>query len=306
VQVKKVSVQKFATRFKMTKVNEVDDSQKFISSNELNRMGLQLTGFFESFPFERIQLIGNVEWQYLNSLDPVTRSARIEAVMQYEMPCVVFSRDLEVFHEFIELGNQKDIPIFVTSKKTTAFATEIIKFVELELAERMTMHGVLVDINGVGTLILGKSGVGKSETALELVKRGHTFIADDAIEIIKVSDKKVIGTAPELIRNFMEIRGIGIVDISKLYGIGSVRETEQVDLIVQFDEWSKEKEYDRLGLDESFMEILGVKIAILNIPVKPGRNLAVILEAAARNFSLKNMGFNAALELDNKLKALGR
>ncbi len=299
---KRVSVDKFAIKFKMKRINNADDTQKYIGSNEINRMGLQLTGFFTSFAYERVQLIGNVEWMYLESLDEVTRSERIEAVMKYDMPCVVFSRDLPVFEDFIRFGDQYGIPVYVTSKKTTAFASEIIKFVELELAERITMHGVLVDINGVGTLILGKSGVGKSETALELVKRGHTFIADDAIEIIKVSERKVIGTSPELIRNFMEIRGIGIVDISKLYGIGSVRETEQIDLIVQFDEWSKEKEYDRLGLDENFMEILGVKISILNIPVKPGRNLAVILEAAARNFSLKNMGFNAALELDTKLK----
>lgn len=303
MQQKRVSVDKFAAKFSLRKVNDADDTKKFIGSNELNRMGLQLTGFFESFAFERIQLIGNVEWQYLESLPEDIRRKRIQAVMEYDLPCVVFSRDLEVFEAFIDYGNAHGIPVYVTSKKTTAFATEIIKFVELELAERITMHGVLVDINGVGTLILGKSGVGKSETALELVKRGHTFIADDAIEIIKVSDRKVIGTSPELIRNFMEIRGIGIVDISKLYGIGSVRETEQIDLIVQFDEWSKEKEYDRIGLDEKYMEILGVQISILNIPVKPGRNLAVILEAAARNFSLKKMGFNAALELDNKLKS---
>lgn len=303
MQQKRVSVDKFAAKFNLRKVNDADDTKKFIGSNELNRMGLQLTGFFESFAYERVQLIGNVEWQYLDSLSEELRRERIQAVMQYDLPCVVFSRDLDVFEGFITDGNEHGIPIYVTSKKTTAFATEIIKFVELELADRITMHGVLVDINGVGTLILGKSGVGKSETALELVKRGHTFIADDAIEIIKVSDRKVIGTSPELIRNFMEIRGIGIVDISKLYGIGSVRETEQIDLIVQFDEWSKEKEYDRIGLDEKYMEILGVQISILNIPVKPGRNLAVILEAAARNFSLKKMGFNAALELDNKLKS---
>lgn len=303
---RRVTVEKFAQKFDLVKVNEAPSEGKFIVSNEINRMGLQLTGFFDSFAFERVQLIGNVEWQYIQSLSPEVRDARIHDIMQYDMPCVIFSRGLEVYPAYIHYGNQYGVPIYVTGQKTTAFATEIIKFIELELAERITMHGVLVDINGVGTLILGKSGVGKSETALELVKRGHTFIADDAIEISKVSERKVIGTSPELIRNFMEIRGIGIVDISKLYGVGSVRQTVQIDLIVQFDEWGQEKEYDRIGLDDKYMEILGVKVAMNSIPVKPGRNLAVILEAAARNFSLKKMGFNAALELDTKLKTQQR
>lgn len=291
-------------QFNLEVLNQANLSDKIVTSPELNRIGLQLTGFLDSFAFERIQIVGMVEWKYIEQLSEERQREVVTAVMQYEIPCIIFSRNLPVPPIFIELGNYYNVPILSTPRITTNFVSDLLKYIDSQLAERTTIHGVLIDINGIGTLILGKSGVGKSETALELVKRGHRFVADDAIDITKVGDQSLVGKSPDLIKNFMEIRGIGIVDMSKLYGIGSVRESITLDLIVQIEEWSNDTDYDRLGLDEKYMTILGVDVNMIKLPVKPGRNLAVILEAAARNYSLKKMGFNAAVELDTKLRAL--
>ncbi len=290
--------------FKLERLNHATIADKPITSPELNRIGLQLTGFLDGFAFERLQIVGMVEWKYIMQLSDERQREVVSEIMKFDIPGVIFSRNLPVPPLFIELGDYYNIPVLTTPRITTNFVADLLKYIDSELAERTTIHGVLIDINGVGTLILGKSGVGKSETALELVKRGHRFVADDAIDITKVGDQMLIGKSPELIKNFMEIRGIGIVDMSKLYGIGSVRESINLDLIVQVEEWSNDSEYDRLGLDEKYMTILGVDVAMIKLPVKPGRNLAVILEAAARNYSLKRMGFNAAVELDTKLRAL--
>lgn len=299
-----VALSQLIKQFDLELLNTVDMSLKQVTSPELNRIGLQLTGFLDSFAYERVQIVGMVEWKYIDQLSPERRHKVIEDMMKHDMPCIIFSRSLPVHQEFIDLGNTYNIPILRTPRMTTNFVADVLKYIDSELAEGTTIHGVLVDISGIGTLITGKSGVGKSETALELIKRGHRFVADDAIEITKPSDNTLIGKSPELIRNFMEIRGIGIVDISKLYGIGSVRESIQISLIVQIEDWSADSDYDRLGLDEKTTPILGVNVAMIKLPVKPGRNLAVILEAAARNYSLKKMGFNAALELDAKLRAM--
>jgi HPr kinase/phosphorylase len=302
--VKFVSLEELIEHFQLERLNGASIEDKKVTSPELNRIGLQLTGFLDGFAFERIQIVGMVEYKYIEQLSEERQREVVAAVMQHDIPCIIFSRNLPVPALFVELGDKYNVPILATPRITTNFVADLLKYIDLQLAERTTIHGVLVDINGVGTLILGKSGVGKSETALELVKRGHRFVADDAIDITKIGDQTLEGKSPELIKNFMEIRGIGIVDMSKLYGIGSVRESIILDLIVQIEEWSNESDYDRLGLDEKYMTILGVDVAMIKLPVKPGRNLAVILEAAARNHSLKRMGFNAAVELDTKLRAL--
>lgn len=301
---KYVSLDELIQDFKLEQLNHASTREIKVTSPELNRIGLQLTGFLDSFANERLQIVGMVEWKYIEQLDDQRRRNVVEDIMKFGVPGIIFSRNLPVQSEFIELGDQYNIPIFTTPRITTNFVSDLLKYIDNKLAESTTIHGVLIDINGVGTLILGKSGVGKSETALELVKRGHRFVADDAIEIHKVSDNTLNGKSPDLIKNFMEIRGIGIVDMSKLYGIGSVKDNMNIDLIVQIEEWSAQSDYDRLGLDEKFMQILDIDVPKITLPVKPGRNLAVILEAAARNHSLKRMGFNAAAELDAKLREL--
>lgn len=297
-----VSLSEIIKKFDLKQVNDASVEGIAITSPELNRIGLQLTGFLDGFTHERIQLVGMVEWRYIKTLTDEKLTKVLTDIMKKGIPCIIFSRNLEIPDVFIKLGNQFGIPILSTSRNTTKFVADLLKYVDANLAEKTTIHGVLLDINGVGTMILGKSGIGKSEIALELVKRGHRFVADDAIEITKLNDNTLMGKAPELIKNFMEIRGIGIVDMSKMYGIGSVRDSIRIDLLVKIEEWSEHTVYDRLGLDEKYMEILEKQLPLLVLPVKPGRNLAVLLEAAARNHSLKRMGFNAAKELDEKLR----
>ena len=298
---KHVSVAKFAEYFNLQHANNGNNEAIKIVTSQLNRVGLQMANFFEAFASERVQLIGRAEWKYFNTLTPEQRQSRADEFMSHDIPCLIFSRGLEVFHEFRVAADKYNRPIFVTDLTTTRLINRIITYLNTELAPQKTLHGVLVDLNGVGVLIFGKSGIGKSETALELVKRGHRFVADDAIEISKIDENTLIGKAPELIKNFIEIRGIGILDIARVYGIGSVRDTKIINMVVQFDEWNANTQYDRLGLDNEYIEILEVKIPKLSIPVKPGRNLAVILEAAARNHRTREKGFNAAEELDRRL-----
>jgi HPr kinase/phosphorylase len=285
-------------------VIEFKDKNIIISTSELNRPGLQLAGYFELFAHERVQLIGRVEWCYFSKLSKEDRRKRACKIMKYDIPCLIFTRGLEVFDEFIEAAKRYNRPIFRTNLPTTKFISKLINYLEDELAPTITLHGVLVDVNGIGVLIFGESGVGKSETALELVKRGHRLVSDDAVKIKKVDDMTLVGTAPEIIKHFLEIRGIGILDIAKLYGMGAVRDTKTIDLVVQLETADKFKHYDRLGLEEEYMEILGVNISKLTLPVRPGRNLAVILEAAARNHRQKRMGYNAAEELDRRVMQL--
>jgi len=299
---KTVSVKSLAEHFELNQINEGYTVNKDIQTSQLNRIGLQMANFFETFAFERVQLIGRAEWRYFETLTGDHRKVIAEKFMSYNIPCLIFSRDLEVFPEFIEAAEKFNRPIFVTGMTTTRLINRIITYLNKELAPQITRHGVLVDLNGVGVLIFGKSGIGKSETALELIKRGHRFVADDAIEISRIDDDTLIGTAPTLIKNFIEIRGIGILDVAKVYGIGSVRDSKVINMVVQFDEWKAGAQYDRLGLDNEYIEILDVKVTKLSIPVKPGRNLAVILEAAARNYRTREMGFNAAEELDRRMQ----
>lgn len=272
-----------------------------ITASEMNRPGLQLAGFFDKFAYERLQVLGNVEWNYSNDLPRDIRYNRFERIFEYPIPAMVIARDLEVFPELIELGKKYNRSILRTSCSTTKFINTLINYLDYQLAPSTTVHGVLVEVYGMGILIMGKSGVGKSETALELIKRGHRLVADDVVEIKRV-ENRLSGEAPDLIRHFMEVRGIGILDIERLYGVGAVKKSEFIDLIIELEFWDENKEYDRVGLDEEYMELLNIQIPMLVIPVRPGRNLSMIVEVAARNTRQKKLGYNAAIELNNKIR----
>ncbi len=265
-----------------------------ITTSDVNRPGLQLSGYMEYFGTDRIQIIGKVETTYLASLSPQERLRRLDEYFRTGFPCLVIARDIEPFEEMITVSKKHCIPILKTDDITSRFMSGLIRYLNVMLAPRVSEHGVLVEVYGEGILILGESGVGKSETALELVKRGHRLIADDIVEIRRVSDRTLLGAAPENIRHFIEIRGIGILDVKNLYGMGSVKIQENINLVIKLELWDNRKIYDRLGLDEQYTDILGISVPSLVIPVRPGRNLAIIVEVAAMNHRQKKMGYNAA------------
>jgi len=275
-----------------------------IETSDINRPGLQFAGFFDYFAVERIQVIGKVEMTYLDSMDPDIRSERLDRFFGSGIPCVLISRNMEVPEYLLESARKFGCPIIRSRRVTTSIIHRMINYLDSALAPRITRHGVLVDVYGVGVLLMGESGIGKSETALELVKRGHRLVADDAVEIKKVAENRLIGDAPDLIRHFMEIRGIGIIDIKAMYGIGAVINSKAIDIVIYLEFWDNNKEYDRLGLTEEYTDILGVKLPKVVVPVRPGRNLAIIVEVAVRNWRLKHMGYNPAQELDNRLNSL--
>ena len=268
---------------------------------EISRPGLALTGFFEIFDAGRIQIIGNAEHRYLESLSPEERLSHIDNYIEAHPVAVVFSSNNEVFEEMLQAAERFGVPILRSKENTSPLMASMIASLNNHLAPRITRHGVLVEVYGEGLLLLGDSGVGKSETAIELVKRGHRLIADDAVEIKRVSSKTLVGTAPEIIRHYVELRGIGIVDVRRLFGMGAVKMTERIDLIINLETWVQGKMYDRLGLEEQMTNILGLDIPSITIPVKPGRNLAIILEIAAMNNRQKKMGYNTAEEFNKKL-----
>lgn len=272
-----------------------------ITRSEINRPALPLTGFFDCFEADRIQIVGITEHAYLKELEEQERRERIRALLSKKPPALVYTHKNPVDDIVIEAAKEFEIPLLCTDVNTSEFMAALIAFLNLKLAPTITRHGVLVEVYGEGILIIGDSGVGKSETAIELIKRGHRFIADDAVELRRVSAKTIVGTSPALIRHYIELRGIGIVDVRRLFGMGAIKETEKVDLVVQFEPWEKGKLYERLGMDEEYVEILGIKIPTLTVPVKPGRNLAVILEIAAMNNRQKRMGYNTAKEFNEKL-----
>ena len=276
-----------------------------IDCADVNRPSLQLTGFFDYFNPKRIQIIGKVEMTYLDQLDEQERKKREEALLSQGVPAVIFTRGIEPYPEIKDLAEKYNVPILQTNDSTSRFMGELIKNLNVWLAPRITRHGVLVEVYGEGLLLLGESGVGKSEAAIELLKRGHRLVADDAVEIKKVSDSTLVGTSPEIIRHFIELRGIGIVNVRNIFGIGAVKETENINLVVNLEPWQQGVEYERLGLDNGHTEILDIKIPSITIPVKQGRNLAVILEVAAMNNRQKRMGFNAAQELNQRLMEQG-
>ncbi len=272
-----------------------------ISNNDTNRPGLQFAGFYEYFDNKRIQVMGKMEYAYLSGLESEVRKKRIEDLLSYRFPALIITRGLDAFPEMMEVAPNYGIPILRSEDSTSVFIAKLLAFLSLQLAPRITRHGVLIEVYGEGMLILGESGVGKSETAIELVKRGHRLIADDAVEIRKASNITLVGSSPDNIRHFLELRGIGIINARQLFGVGAVKTSEKIDMVVEMELWNPEKTYDRMGVDTHYMTILGVKVPLLNIPVKPGRNLAVILEVAAMNNRQKKMGYNAAKDLLHQL-----
>ena len=278
---------------------EADDI--LISNPRVNRPGLQLAGFFDHFECSRLQLIGNVETLYLRQLSAEERYRNIEGFFAAAPAGVIITTNLPIFDEMRELAMKYRIPLLRTKEHTSEFMAAIIASMNIKLAPRITRHGVLVDVYSEGLLLLGDSGVGKSETAIELVKRGHRLIADDAVEIKRVSAKALVGSAPEIIRHYVELRGIGIVDVRRLFGMGAVNLTEKIDLVVNLEPWVEGKMYERLGLDSETVEILGIELPSITIPVQPGRNLAIILEVAAMNNRQKKMGYNTAEEFNRRI-----
>lgn len=272
-----------------------------VSCRDVNRPGLPLAGFFDHFEAQRIQIIGKVEHLYLESLDEETRSRQIYDFISKKPVALIFSTSLSAFEHTLQYAKEFNVPLLRTSRPTSEFMAALISYLHTSLAPRITRHGVLVEIYGEGVLMLGDSGIGKSETAIEIVKRGHRLIADDAVEIKKVSDSTLIGTAPEIIRHYIELRGIGIVDIRRLFGMSAVKVDQQIDLVVSFEAWNKSAMYDRFGLETETIDIMGVTLPKYTIPVSPGRNLAVILEIAAMNQRQKKMGYNTAEEFNQKL-----
>lgn len=300
----KVDIKAFTDQLNLTTLSPSSKTEWDLYSADLNRPGLQLSGFYEYFAYERPQVIGLVEMSYLASLPKDVLRKRLETYFSYDLPCVIVCRKMTPPQELIELARARDIPVFGTEKQTTTFSVSAITYLSRCLAPRSSMHGVLLDVYGVGILITGDSGAGKSEAALELIKRGHQLVADDRVDIIKVADNMLIGESPATIRHLMEIRGIGVIDIKAMFGIGAVLTTKSIDLVIQLENWKEDKAYERLGLTDTYTTIMDVDIAKILMPVRPGRNLAIIIEVAARNFSLKRMGYSAARELDQRINDL--
>ena len=297
-----VSLNEIIKEFKLEQLNRIKDIDSImIKTNEVNRTGLPLAGFFDYFQNARIQIIGRAENTYLNKLPKDTLKVSLENFFKQGIPALVLSRNIEPLDEIIEIATKYNTPVLRTSLSTSRFLSALIAYLNVMLAQRETRHGVLIEVYGEGILLLADSGVGKSETAIELVKRGHRLVADDAVEIKKVSDKSLVGSAPEIIRHFIELRGIGIVDVKQIFGMGAVKDTEKIDLIIHLENWQQGKQYDRLGIATEYTNILGIDVPSLTIPVKPGRNLAVIIEVAAMNNRQKKMGYNAAQALNERI-----
>lgn len=277
-----------------------------ICHKEVNRPGLCLAGFYEYFDPNRIQILGKTEYEYLKTLSADTRKERIYCLLEHCPVCVIFCHGMEPLPDTLECAQKCGVPLLVTKRDTSYFMAGLISYLNVALADRIARHGVLVEVYGEGVLLLGDSGVGKSETAIDLVKRGHRLIADDAVEIKRVSDQTLVGSAPEMIRHYVELRGIGVVDVRRLFGMGAVKDTEKIGLIIHLEPWEQGKTYERLGMDTEYTELMGIRIPSLTIPVRPGRNLALIIEIATMNMRQKLMGFNTAEELNEKLmKQLG-
>ena len=281
---------------------DIDMTEKCLTVPDINRPALQLTGYFDHFDSERVQVIGYVEYTYLQTL-PIEQKKKIyKQLLSYKIPCLVFTTEIFPDEELLKQANETDTPVFSTEQKTSPFQAELIRWLNVELAPCISIHGVLVDVYGVGVLIMGESGIGKSEAALELIKRGHRLVTDEVVEIRKINNNTLIGTSPDITRYFIELRGIGIIDVKTLFGVECVKEQQTIDLVIKLEDWKKDKEYDRLGLEEEYAEILGNNIVCHSIPIRPGRNLAVICEAAAANHRQKKMGYNAAKELYRRVE----
>ncbi len=299
-----ISLQRLIDKMKLTNLTpEIDISNIKISQPDINRPALQIAGYFENYESTRLQIVGFVEYTYMEGMEEKQKREILEQLLDHPTPGFVFCRDLVPDPVFMEIAKKHGVPLLNTSKATSAFMAEVIRWLNVKLAPCITVHGVLVDVFGEGVLITGESGIGKSEAALELIKRGHRLVTDDVVEIRKVSEDTLIGKAPEITKHFIEIRGIGIVDVKTLFGVSSVKEDQEIDLVIQLSEWSKDQDYDRFGMEEQYTEYLGNKVVCHNIPIRPGRNLAVICESAAVNHRQKKMGYNAAEELYKRVQA---
>ena len=297
-----VSLNSIIEEFALEKIYVPENIDEIvISKKEVNRPGLQLAGFFDHFEPRRIQIIGKVEYHYLLNLELDFRQSAVDSFFNKNIACLIITSGLNIFPEIEAAARKYYTPLLRTNDITSNFMGGLISSLNVSLAERMTRHGVFVECYGEGILMLGDSGVGKSETAIELVKRGHRLIADDAVEIKKVSAKTLVGSAPELIRHYVELRGIGIVDVRRIFGMGAVKLTEKIDLIINLEVWQQGKFYERLGLDTEYTNLMGIDVPSITVPVKPGRNLAVIIEIAAMNNRQKKMGYNTAVEFNKKL-----
>ena len=297
-----VSLNEFIKKMKVVNLTpEVDIENIEITQTDTNRPALQLADFFDYFDNHRVQIIGQVEYTYMEKIGVEKSAQMLGKIMSYKVPCIVFCRDLPVAEEYKKVSKEMGIPILRSDKDTSSFSAECTRWLKVKLAPRISIHGVLVDIYGEGVLITGESGIGKSEVALELIHRGHRLVSDDVVEIKKISDAELIGSAPEITRHFIELRGIGIIDAKTLFGVESVKNNQKIDLVIKLEEWNKDQEYDRMGLEETYIEYLGNKVVCHQIPIRPGRNVAIICEAAAVNYRQKKMGYNAARELYNRV-----
>ena len=297
-----VSLTTLVKEFGLQVTYAATDYQKIrLTVEDVARPGLQLAGYFDHFEPMRLQVMGNVEISYLSKLSVAERLMIYDRLFSFKVPAVLIARDLPMNDECLAMARKHNVTILRSSEATSTIVSSIVAYLKAALAPRITQHGVLMEIYGEGILLIGESGIGKSETAVELLKRGHRLIADDAVEIKKISESTLVGTAPELIRNYIELRGIGIVNVAKLFGVGAVKQENPIDLVVNIVPWNTEEVYDRLGLEEHFKDVLGVRIPMYTIPVTPGRNLAVILEVAAMNNRQRKMGYNAAVEFNEQV-----
>ncbi len=302
--VDKVSVSELIRKEKLVNLTpDVSTDDKYINIPNVNRPALQLTGFFDQFDSERVQIIGNVENAYLMTFEAPERRAKYDAITRYNMPCIIYARNIEPDSCMVEACRSAQIPLLQSSRPTTELEAEIIGWLKVKMAPMISVHGVLVDVYGEGVLIMGDSGIGKSEAALELIKRGHRLVSDDVVEIRKVSDETLVGSAPDITKHFIELRGIGIIDVMQMFGVECVMDTQNINMVIKLAEWSKDKDYDRLGLKDNYTEFLGNKVICYDIPVRPGRNIAIIVECAAVNNRAKKMGYNAAQVLYDRVTA---
>ena len=298
-----VKMEKVVEKFKLENLTpDIDIKSIKITMPDVNRPALQMAGYFEHFDSSRLQVIGFVEYTYMEGISEEQKRVVYDKLMSYDIPCVVFCRELQPDPIFLEIAHKYNRPVFSTKKNTSVFMAEAIRWLNVKLAPCISVHGVLVDVYGEGVLITGESGIGKSEAALELVKRGHRLVTDDAVEIRKVSDETLVGSAPDVTKHLIELRGIGIVDVKALFGAASVKDTQSIDMVIRLEDWDKDKEYDRLGLEEEYTEYLGNKVVCYTLPIRPGRILAVICETAAVNHRQKKMGYNAAQELYTRVQ----
>ncbi|MEH7547248.1 Hpr(Ser) kinase/phosphatase [Neobacillus bataviensis] len=297
----KVRTKDIFEKFNLELISGEEGINRPITMSDISRPGIEMAGYFEFYPAERIQLLGKTELSFFSELSPKDRASRMEQLCTDVTPAIIVTRGIDVPEELIEASERESVPVLKTNMVTTRFSSRLTNFLESKLAPTTAVHGVLVDVYGIGVLITGKSGVGKSETALELVKRGHRLVADDCVEIRQEDQDTLVGTSPDLIEHLLEIRGLGIINVMTLFGAGAVRSNKRITLIMNLEIWDAKKQYDRLGLDEEKMRIIDTDIPKLTVPVRPGRNLAVIIEVAAMNFRLKRMGVNAAQQFTDRL-----